>query len=101
MFLQMASRRSSSDEVAKAKAASQVQQHQPTIFSKIIDKSIPADILHEDDSCLAFSDVNPQAPVHFLVIPKKVIPKLSDADDSDEKVSFRYFHVAAILYFYF
>jgi histidine triad (HIT) family protein len=42
----------------------------PTIFDKIIAKQIPATILHEDDSCLAFKDVNPQAPVHFLVIPK-------------------------------
>ena len=50
-----------------------------TIFSKIIDREIPADIIYEDDLCLAFKDVNPQAPTHFLVIPKKPIPKLSDA----------------------
>ena len=55
-----------------------------TIFSKIIDREIPADIIYEDDLCLAFKDVNPQAPTHFLVIPKKPIPKLSDAEQGDK-----------------
>lgn len=55
-----------------------------TIFSKIISKDIPADILYEDDMALAFRDVNPQAPVHFLVIPKKPIEKLSDAQVEDQ-----------------
>lgn len=55
-----------------------------TIFSKIIDREIPADIIFEDDHCLAFRDVNPQAPIHFLVIPKKPIPKLSDAVEGDQ-----------------
>lgn len=55
-----------------------------TIFSKIISKEIPADILYEDDMALAFRDVNPQAPVHFLVIPKKPIEKLSDAHVEDQ-----------------
>lgn len=54
-----------------------------TIFSKIIDREIPADIIYEDDRALAFRDINPQAPVHFLVIPKKPIPKLSDAGEED------------------
>jgi len=49
-----------------------------TIFSKIIQREIPADILYEDDDVLAFRDVNPQAPVHFLVIPKHPIPTLND-----------------------
>jgi len=49
-----------------------------TIFSKIIKREIPADILFEDDEVLAFRDVNPQAPVHFLVIPKQPIPTLND-----------------------
>lgn len=49
-----------------------------TIFSKIIKREIPADILFEDDEVLAFSDVNPQAPVHFLVIPKQVIATIND-----------------------
>lgn len=55
-----------------------------TIFSKIINREIPADILYEDDQCLAFKDINPAAPLHALVIPKKPIAKVSDADASDE-----------------
>ena len=54
-----------------------------TIFTKIINREIPADIVFEDERCLAFRDVNPQAPVHILVIPKKPIVKLSDADSTD------------------
>ena len=49
-----------------------------TIFTKIIEKQIPADILFEDERVLAFRDINPQAPVHFLVIPKKAIPTTND-----------------------
>lgn len=49
-----------------------------TLFGKIIAREIPADIVYEDDLCLAFKDVNPQAPVHILIVPKKPIPKLSD-----------------------
>eukprot|EP00929_Paragymnodinium_shiwhaense_P091566 TRINITY_DN51488_c0_g1_i1.p1 TRINITY_DN51488_c0_g1~~TRINITY_DN51488_c0_g1_i1.p1 ORF type:complete len:208 (-),score=22.68 TRINITY_DN51488_c0_g1_i1:242-790(-) len=65
-------RRHFSDEVAKAQAAaSQADSSSPTIFDKIISKEIPASIVHEDDECLAFRDVAPQAPVHILVIPKK------------------------------
>lgn len=59
---------------------------QPTIFSKIIEKSIPANIEYEDDKCLVFHDVNPQAPVHCLVIPKKHIPQLSKAADDDAQL---------------
>ena len=54
-----------------------------TIFSKIIRREIPADIVFEDDLCLAFRDVNPQAPTHILIIPKKPIPKLAEATDED------------------
>ena len=57
-----------------------------TIFGKIIRREIPADIIYEDDQCLAFNDVSPQAPVHFLVIPKKAITQLSTSDDSDEQL---------------
>ncbi len=57
-----------------------------TIFSKIIDKKIPADIVHEDDLSLAFKDISPQAPVHILVIPKKPIVKVSDAKDEDKEL---------------
>jgi len=51
-----------------------------TIFGKIIDREIPADIVYEDDLCLAFRDVNPVAPVHILIIPKKAIPALAAAE---------------------
>ena len=54
-----------------------------TIFTKIINKEIPADILYEDDISLAFRDINPQAPVHFLVIPKKAIPTINDITKED------------------
>ena len=54
-----------------------------TLFSKIIRREIPADIVYEDDLCLAFRDITPQAPVHILVIPKKPIPNLTDATPED------------------
>lgn len=54
-----------------------------TIFSKIIDRKIPARIEHEDELCLAFHDVAPQAPVHLLVIPKKPIASLADVTAAD------------------
>jgi histidine triad (HIT) family protein len=57
-----------------------------TLFSKIINREIPADIVYEDDLCLAFRDVNPQAPVHILVIPKKPITKIADATETDQSV---------------
>jgi histidine triad (HIT) family protein len=54
-----------------------------TIFKRIIDKEIPAKIVHEDDRCLAFHDVNPQAPVHMLVIPKKEIASTDQLTEDD------------------
>jgi histidine triad (HIT) family protein len=54
-----------------------------TIFKRIIDKEIPASIVYEDDDVLAFNDVNPQAPVHVLVIPKKEIESIAHAGDDD------------------
>ena len=54
-----------------------------TIFKKIIDREIPAKIVFEDEHCLAFHDVAPQAPTHILVIPKKEIASLNDLDDED------------------
>jgi len=57
-----------------------------TLFSKIIDREIPADIVFEDEQCLAFRDINPQAPVHILVIPKKPIDKIANATNSDEEL---------------
>ncbi|XP_075529741.1 putative HIT-like protein slr1234 isoform X2 [Dermacentor variabilis] len=73
---------SGSDEVAKAKNAT-ASVGKPTIFSKILDGSIPADIIYKDDKCIAFRDVNPQAPVHFLVIPRKALPMLDSATEED------------------
>ena len=55
-----------------------------TVFAKIIERKIPARIVHEDDLCLAFHDVAPQAPTHVLVIPKKPIPSLADLEPADE-----------------
>lgn len=54
-----------------------------TIFKKIIDKEIPANIVYEDDEFLAFHDINPAAKVHVLVIPKKEIKNLDDASEKD------------------
>jgi histidine triad (HIT) family protein len=54
-----------------------------TIFSKIISREIPADIVYEDERCLAFRDINPQAPTHVLLIPKKEMPRLVDAQVDD------------------
>lgn len=57
-----------------------------TIFTKIINKEIPADIVYEDDLCLAFRDINPQAPVHILIIPKKPLSILNDAEIEDQQL---------------
>jgi len=56
------------------------------IFQKIIDKKIPADILHEDGQCVAFRDVNPQAPTHVLIIPRRVIATHGDLNESDREL---------------
>jgi histidine triad (HIT) family protein len=55
-----------------------------TLFSKIIRREIPADIVYEDELAIAFRDVHPQAPVHILIIPKKPISKLADAEPVDQ-----------------
>jgi len=54
-----------------------------TIFARIIDREIPADIVYEDDDCLAFRDVSPQAPTHVLLIPKRAIASLADLGSAD------------------
>lgn len=56
-----------------------------TIFKKIIDKELDADIVYEDDMCLAFRDVNPQAPTHILVIPKKEIRSMNDISAEEDQ----------------
>lgn len=55
-----------------------------TIFQSIIDKEIPADVVYEDDQCLAFRDISPQAPTHVLVIPKKAIVSVATIADEDQ-----------------
>jgi histidine triad (HIT) family protein len=57
-----------------------------TLFQKIIDREIPAKIAHEDEHCLAIRDINPQAPVHVLVIPKKPIARIAAAHADDQAV---------------
>ncbi|MCS1411872.1 MAG: Purine nucleoside phosphoramidase [Verrucomicrobia subdivision 3 bacterium] len=57
-----------------------------TLFEKIIAREISADIVYEDNLVLAFRDINPQAPTHVLVIPKKPIPRISEAEESDQEV---------------
>ncbi len=58
-----------------------------TIFKRIIDKEIPAEIVYEDDLCLAFRDVAPKAPTHVLVIPKKEIPSIDGLTDEDKNLA--------------
>lgn len=55
-----------------------------TLFGKIVRKEAPADIVHEDEQAVVIRDVNPQAPTHLLVLPRKPIPKLADAEPGDE-----------------
>ena len=57
-----------------------------TIFDKIISKEIPSDIVYEDRDFLAFRDINPQAPTHILIIPKKRIPTINDIKDEDSEI---------------
>jgi len=55
-----------------------------TIFEKIVAREVPARIAFEDDEVIAFHDANPQAPVHVLIVPKRVIPRLAEASESDQ-----------------
>ena len=66
-----------------------------TLFERIIDRDIPADIIYEDDRCVAFRDVDPQAPTHVLVVPRKVVPTLNDLAADDEPLVGHLFTVAA------
>jgi len=58
-----------------------------TVFKKIIDREIPAKIVYEDDLCLAFEDIDPQAPTHLIVIPKKEISSVHDSAEEDEALA--------------
>jgi histidine triad (HIT) family protein len=66
-----------------------------TIFSKIIRREIPADIVYQDDLVTAFRDINPQAPTHILIVPNRLIPTVNDATQADEAALGRLFTVAA------
>ncbi|MDH2431901.1 zinc-binding protein [Pokkaliibacter plantistimulans] len=66
-----------------------------TIFSKIIAREIPADIVYEDDHVLAFRDINPQAPLHLLIIPKQEIPTINDIEEQHEVLIGKLFTAAA------
>jgi len=68
-----------------------------TLFQKIIDREIPARIEHEDELCIAIHDIQPQAPVHLLIIPKKVIPCVEAATDVDQATLGHLFLVAGLL----
>lgn len=57
-----------------------------SIFTKIIKKEIPADIIYEDNDLIAFNDISPQAPVHIIIIPKKQIPTINDIDNNDAEL---------------
>ncbi len=68
-----------------------------TLFSKIIDREVPARIEHEDDHCVAIHDIDPKAPLHLLIIPKKPIPRIEDASADDRTLLGHLFLVAAQL----
>ena len=55
-----------------------------TLFEKIIDREIPAEFVHEDELCVAFADIQPQAPLHLLIVPRKPLTRLSDAGTADQ-----------------
>ena len=57
-----------------------------TIFEKIVAREIPAKIVWEDDDAIAFHDADPQAPVHVLIVPKRVIPRMAEANDQDQSL---------------
>lgn len=68
---------------------------QETIFSKIIRREIPADIVYQDELVTAFRDIHPQAPTHILIVPNKLIPTVNDVAPEDEATLGRLFTVAA------
>lgn len=75
-----------SDEETKAKATAASGRSNATIFDKIINKEIPVKLLYEDNECLAFDDISPQAPVHFLVIPKERIDMIENVTEKHHQV---------------
>lgn len=67
----------------------------PSLFSRIIDGEIPADIVYRDEQCTAFRDIHPQAPVHVLIVPNREIPTVNDVTPADEQLVGHMFSVAA------
>ncbi len=57
-----------------------------TLFTKIINREVPSDIVYEDEQCIVINDIAPQAPVHMLVIPRKPLARLADADQEDKEL---------------
>jgi histidine triad (HIT) family protein len=70
------------DDISRAAVANMSK----TLFEKIVAREIPAQIIYEDESVIAFRDVKPAAPVHALIVPKKPIPRIADAEESDQAV---------------
>ena len=58
-----------------------------TLFERIIERDIPAEIIYEDEHCVGFRDINPQAPVHVLLVPRRAIPTLDDLTDDDQALA--------------
>ena len=71
-----------------------VNMTEKTLFQRIADREIPADIIFEDDLCIAFRDINPKAPTHILIVPRKPIPSLDQLEKEDEMLVGRLFLVA-------
>lgn len=89
----------SSEEKAAQAAATHADDDAPTIFDKIVSKQIKADIIYEDDDCLALRDISPQAPVHFLVIPKARdgLTRLSRAEERHKALLGHLLYVAQLV----
>ncbi len=68
-----------------------------TIFQKIIDREIPAKIEHEDDLCVVLHDIQPQSPVHLLIVPKKLIPRVGALTQADAAIAGHLLLVAATI----
>lgn len=68
-----------------------------TLFQKIIDREIPAKIEYEDEHCVVLHDIQPQAPVHLLIIPKQLIPRVSEATPADQTVLGHLLLVAGVI----
>ncbi len=68
-----------------------------TIFQKIIDREIPARIEHEDEHCIVLHDIQPQAPVHLLIVPKRLIPRVGEATAEDAPILGHLLHIAKLV----